>query len=201
MKKFLFVGVVTIFVSCLSVSCDNPRNSQDKPGQRKTDSTEILQVMRTAYKWHETKGRNILDFEILIKDSFQVGIDTMKFKSALSALKNTNYFSADFLKNYEAIGHETDYELKHGKFYNEINFSFQDADPWNGFQDSAGIYWNTWQISDLKINADTASLNWKLGGQYPTEKYLVKFKREDTAWRIAYMQGFDFNSQGFTVHK
>ena len=193
MKKFLLLTSITIWISFLFYSCNNPKNVDGKFFNRKTDSTEIVKLLHNAYKWHGTEGKDIIDFQIIVKDSFQVGVDTAKSKQTLTVLKKTNYFSSGFLENYQKIWLKTDSALKHGKYYNEINFSFQDADPWTFFQDDAGNYWDSLKISDMALNADTASLKWMLGGKYPTDKYMVKLKRESNVWKISYLQGFDIH--------
>jgi hypothetical protein len=191
MRNFLFLAVITFWVSCCS--CNNTKSGDNKSSDRATDSTEIVKLLHTAYKWHGTEGKDIIDFAVIVKDSFQVGIDTVKVNHILYTLKRTNYFSAEFLQNYQKISRQVDYKLKHDsvKYYNEINFSFQDADPWTFFQDDFGNYWDSLKISGIAINADTASLEWQLRNQNDTDKYMVKFKRESNVWKISYLQGFD----------
>jgi len=193
MKNFLLFIITTICASCFCSSCNNLKDADSGSRSRIADSTEIVKLLHTAYKWHGTEGKDIIDFQIIVKDSFQVGVDTAKSKQTLTVLKKTNYFSSGFLENYQKIWLKTDSALKHGKYYNEINFSFQDADPWTFFQDDAGNYWDSLKISDMALNADTASLKWMLGGKYPTDKYMVKLKRESNVWKISYLQGFDIH--------
>jgi hypothetical protein len=193
MKNFLLFIITTICASCFCSSCNNLKDADSGSRSRIADSTEIVKLLHNAYKWHGTEGKDIIDFQIIVKDSFQVGVDTAKSKQTLTVLKKTNYFSSGFLENYQKIWLKTDSALKHGKYYNEINFSFQDADPWTFFQDDAGNYWDSLKISDMALNADTASLKWMLGGKYPTDKYMVKLKRESNVWKISYLQGFDIH--------
>ena len=112
---------------------------------------------------------------------------------AVGELKKTNFFTGDFLKNYERIGRETDNKLRTAKvkYLNEINFSFQDSDPWTYFQDDAGSYWDSLRINHLAINADSASLRWTIHMMGDSTGYLVKLKHETDGWKVAYMEGFD----------
>jgi hypothetical protein len=189
MKRYLpFIHLMfcMVCIGCCLLSCSAKKTSENN---QSADSTAILDLLRDTYKWHAKTGT--VDFQLLIKDSFQVGVDTVNLKQSLQALSQTHFFSDEFLNNYERIGRETDAKLKQAKYYNEINFPFQDSDPWTFFQDDAGEYWKDWIITDFKINGDNASLNWSLGGTYPTDKYLVKFKRENNAWKVSYLLGFD----------
>jgi hypothetical protein len=77
------------------------------------------------------------------------------------------------------------------KYLDEINFGFQDADPWNFFQDDAGTYWDSLTILGLKIASDTASLKWTLKDLPSDYGYAIKLKRQNSVWKITYMQGFD----------
>ena len=156
------------------------------------DSTDIIHAMQAVYKWHD----HIKDKEayvVIVKDSLQVGVDMAQLAATAGELKSTGYFSESFIDNYETIGKEVDNVLRHDtvKYYNEINFGFQDSDPWTFFQDDAGNYWDSFIIRDFRINADTASLKWTLRGISETDGYLVKFKRDKDGWKVAYMAGFD----------
>jgi hypothetical protein len=75
---------------------------------------------------------------------------------------------------------------------NEINFSFQDVDPWTGFQDEAPEYWNQFKIHDYKPAADSASLKWTISDSTVTsDPYEVHFVKENGQWRVSYLPGFD----------
>jgi hypothetical protein len=192
MKKsavlFKISCVITVVPFLLS-SCNNVGSNN----KGTDDSLQICSVLQKMYKWHDANGQNIPDFEIIVKDTLQVGVDTTELVVALNELKKTNFFTDNFLKNYEQIGRQTDYKLKHDsvKYLNEINFSFQDADPWTFFQDDAGKYWDSLKIRRFAINADTASLRWSVDLVADTLGYLVKLKRENKEWKIDYLEGFD----------
>jgi len=156
------------------------------------DSIDIIHAMQAAYKWHD----HIKDKEayvVIVRDTLQVGVDMAQLAATAGELKSTGYFSESFIDNYETIGKAVDNVLRHDtvKYYNEINFGFQDADPWTFFQDDAGNYWDSFIVRDFRINADTASLKWTLRGISEADGYLVKFKREKDGWKVTYMAGFD----------
>ena len=185
-KNGQFLGLMLIFfivLSCNHTSVDNRTNKKN------SDSIQLAGLLHNMLKYHNSRSK-IIDFEIIVKDSFQIGLDTNHLKNTLSDLKSSGYFSEHFLKNYENIGRYVDKKLKNGKYYNEINFPFQDSDPWTFFQDDAGEYWNNFKISDLIINKDLATLQWYLN---PQEKYKVNFKKENDSWKVFYLEGFDYD--------
>ena len=178
---------------CAALLCSCNSNQKNNSARTSADSVAITSLLQSAYQWHEKNKDRVNDYDVIVKDSFQVGIDTVQLAFTVNELKKTNFFTDDFIKNYERIGRETDYKLKHDtvKYYNEINFSFQESDLWTFFQDDAGNYWDSLIIHDLAINADTASLKWTIADMPITDAYLVKLKRERDGWKIAYLIGFE----------
>jgi hypothetical protein len=184
---FLFIGI-GIFIS----ACHGP-----VPANReaKEDSAEIVKLLKDVYSWHDKNPDSIrYDFCIIVKDSFQVGVNYDSLKKTINVLNQTGYFSSNFMENYKNLAKLINKKLTSAnpKMYNEINFSFQDADPWTGFQDSDPGYWNEMKVSGYKATADSASLKWKL--QTPTwssDPYTVGFSFEKGKWRVSYLEGFD----------
>jgi hypothetical protein len=184
--KFLFL---ILWISYIASSC-NYSNKEDE-SRKNRDSTELRNLLISLYKWH-TPGN---DFDVITQDSFQIGLDTSKLNSTLKELKETDFFTDEFLNTYRKIGEKIDFKLRHDtiKYCDEINFVFQDADPYTFFQDDVSS-WDSLKITDLSIANDTSSLQWiLLNGPYATDKYKVKFKRENNKWKISYLQGFDIS--------
>ena len=73
-----------------------------------------------------------------------------------------------------------------------------DASPWCDCQDYPDNYWKIMkiEISDLTLNSATIYWTWPKTATFAenNNKYLIKLTREDNKWKIAYMDGFDFNS-------
>jgi len=146
-------------------------------------------LLEEVYKWYSLNEEQIF-FSAIVKDSFQIGLDTIKLKSSIKRLRNTLYFNVDFIKNYERIGLKADSILRNGKYYNEINFNYQDADIWTYSQWNDKYFWTKLKVKDLIINGDSASLRW-----YTEENrdfgYLVKTIKENGSWKISYLEGLD----------
>jgi hypothetical protein len=190
MKKLISIISIGMIIFCLG--CNHLSSSEAKSNEDNADSIEISNLLREVYKWYIPNESQIY-FDVIVKDSFQVGIDTLKLQNAIIILEGSNYFSSDFIKNYERIGMAVDNKLKNGKYYNEINFSFQDADIWTSSQEDESNLWKILKIKDLQINKVEASLKW-----YREDNkefgYLVKMKKENGKWRISYLEGLDYKN-------
>jgi hypothetical protein len=190
MKTFpLILVVMTIMAGCHQ---RNPViDSTNQPENR--DSVEQILLLKAVYQWHD-KTQNPVDFQVIVKDSFQTGLNYDSFNITFNALKQSNYFSATFIDNYRKIADYVNKKLTsaHPRYLNEINFSFQDADPWTGFQDEAPDYWNQFKIHDYKPAPDSASLKWTISDSTSTSApYEVHFEKEKGQWKVSYLQGFD----------
>src|SRR5579872_6004059 len=98
MKKytvFLRVSCLAICIPFLLFSCNSVHNNSKDAN----DSMQICGLLQKAYKWHDANWQKIPDFVILVKDSFQVGVDTTELVYAIGELKRTNFFTNVFLKN------------------------------------------------------------------------------------------------------
>lgn len=201
MRQFPFI----ILLIALMVSCTQNESSHSQQSSLQTDrktnyptknndSVELLNLLKNVYRWHAQKQDSLIDFDVIVKDSFQTGLNYEAFNRKLSALKQTNYFSASFIDNYMKIAHYIDNKLTNAnpKYLNEINFYSQDADPWTGFQDDFPDFWDKFKITDYKSTTNAASLKWKVQmNEWISEEYAVGFSKEDSKWRVAYLDGFD----------
>lgn len=161
---------------------------------RTYDSTQIVNLLKQVYAWHDKNQSNLPDFDVIVKDSFQTAINYDSFNRTFAAIKKTNFFSSSFINNYKKIADKINYRLINAnpKYLNEINFSYQDQDPWTYFQDDAGQYWKIFKISNVIISPDKASLYWRVRiGTWSSDKYAVRFEKENGIWKVSYLEGFD----------
>jgi hypothetical protein len=189
MKPFLFL----LFVSALGVGCKQGNSTY---GPQPGDSVEVINLLRDVYRWHDKYQDSLTDFSIIVKDSFQVGLNYDSLNKTIGALKQTNYFSSSFLDDYKKLADFVNNKLINAnpKYLNEINFDFQDADPWTGFQDSAPDYWDKFKITEYKSTAEAASLKWLIYTKdWSSEAYSVRFLKENGKWKVSYLEGFDLN--------
>ena len=185
--KCLITFFICFFLSYIFSSCNFFR-AQDNTTKALSDSISISQLLIKAYKWHEN---NYGDFDIIVRDTLQIGLDTIKFKSTIKELRKTNYFSISFIDNFERMGQKVDRILRSSPKPDEINFPFQGYDIWTNMQDV--IEWDKFKIKQLSIAGDSATLKWIIDDYYyPTGLYLVTFKFENNQWKISSLEGFDY---------
>ncbi len=185
------------FISILLASCSQNQTTAkidvNKSNWQK-DSLDVINSVKNVYKWHDSAKLQLPVFDVLVVDSFQTGLDIPSFDKTYKALKKSQLFSNTFLGNYKEIGEliNTRLTTANPKYFNEINFVSQDADPWTFFQDDAGQYWDDFKISDFALSSDSASFKWRIEEKYTkTDKYLVKLVRENKKWVVSYLDGFN----------
>jgi hypothetical protein len=203
MKSFPFaLLVIAIFVSCNQGNTTHSQQPGTASGREATfrsahnDSIEILSLLKSVCKWHNKNQSTLPDFDVIIKDSFQTGLNYESFNKTFNALKQTNYFSSSFIDNYKKIADYVNNKLTtaNPKYLNEINFSFQEADPWTFFQDEAGNFWDSLLISDYKTTANSASLKWRIQiNDWASAGYAVAFLKENDKWKVSWLEGFDMS--------
>lgn len=191
MKILLLYSLVLI-----SVLCAGQTTKKLPTNELRKDSTEIVNLLKQVYEWHDKNQSKLTDFDVIVKDSFQTAINYDSFNKTFEAIKKTNLFSTSFLINYKKIANLLNFKLTNAspKYPNEINFAYQDEDSWTHFQDDAGQYWKTLKISHFTLFTDKASLTWSVKiGSWTSEKYLVKFEKEKGIWKLSYLEGFDID--------
>lgn len=160
-----------------------------------TDQQQIETLIRKTYEWVETKNSND-DFNAIVnkKGDKYIGLDTKAHAKRMEELKKTNFFSQEFLDNYNKIALKIGDNLKTNKmeyFVGDLPPYGNDANFWCDCQDGPENYWKTISINITKIETTKASLNWAWKGK---TKYKIRVVKETGTWKIAYMEGFDYNS-------
>ena len=181
----LFVAVVA---GCTS------GNSRSGEGPSSNDSVQVVGLLKNVYHWHAKDTGHGIDFDVVVKDSFQTGLNYDSFTRRFAALEQTHFFSPSFLENYKNLGERVNSKLvnAHPQLLNEINFDFQESDPWTYFQDDLPDFWDELIITDYRGGGDSASLKWKVKTKdWSSEGYTVRFLKEAGSWKVAYLEGFD----------
>lgn len=206
-QTILFVAVLGLLFSCNSSGTTkfssngtlvNQHSSQAKTDRSpdKNDSLELVKLLQQVYEWHHLKHGELADFDVVTKDSLQIGLNYESFKKTFKAIAKTGLFSTSFLNNYKKIGEYINTKLVNAnpKYLNEINFAYQEADPWTNFQDEAPDFWDRLKITDFKSAPDKSLLKWQTHLQgWSSGKYAVGFIKENGKWKVSYMEGFDMN--------
>mgnify|MGYP003587846635 FL=1 len=110
----------------------------------KNDKQEIEILVKKLYEWVETKNSNN-DFNPLAnkKGDKYIGLDLNSHKKRLEELKKTNFFSQQFLDNYNKIALRIDSNLKTKKIEwleGDLPPFGNDANPWCNCQDYPDNY-------------------------------------------------------------
>lgn len=192
----LFLLLITVFLLTGFSPADSFDAKNDTRFYFKTDKQEIESLIRKAYQWIETKN-NSSDFDPFSnkKGDKYIGLDLAAHKKRLEAMKKTNFFSQQFLDNYNKIALKIDSNLKNKKtewLVGELPPFGNDANPWCNCQDYPDEYWKTMAVNNLKVENNKASFywTWSWKGDF---KYKTSVVKENGVWKIASLEGFNFD--------
>ena len=192
MKSWLLASII----AATAVGCNPKPANHDTPNPNPLpdDSTQVVSLLKNMYRWHDNNQVAVSDFFIIVKDTAQVGVNYDSLTRRMGVLRQTNFFSRSFLDNYKALADLINNKLVKANppLANEINFDFQDADPWTGWQDSDSSYWNRFQITAYRATADSVSLKWHIKTKaWSSDPYAVGFAKENGQWKVSSLEGFD----------
>lgn len=160
----------------------------------KSDSTNLKALVVKLLKWHDTDKNS--DFEPLLKnpkDSIYKGINWQAHKKRMAELEKTNFFTKNFLENYQKIAIHIDKELKQNKTKYSVGDlpPYDHANEWCNCQDYPSNIWKRLKIVALKINDNTATFKWTWGDKF---FYSVKAKKENNIWKINELEQFNIKN-------
>lgn len=203
-NKFLFSGIVLLVMIHCTQEKDKsnlPNNKQeikitDSVDNKQSDSLALLKLTKQLYEWQEFKSKES-DFDPLQKektDTIYAGIDMIKHKKRLKELQETQFFSKSFIDNYNKIAVKIDKEMKTGNLQwviGELPTFGNDTNFWCNCQDVPDNFLNKIWIMNLNITDNTAAYNWSWGEGLV---YHIKAVKENNSWKIAGMEGFDYEN-------
>ncbi|MDJ1468943.1 hypothetical protein [Xanthocytophaga flava] len=190
-----FISVLFVFSSCNQSEHSEEHQSVNQSTATATDSIELTALIRKTYEWYEKEGI-AEDFTPMTKttsDSIYSGIDWNAQNKRIKTLEQTGFFSNDFLKNYQNIASRIDQDLKQGKvewLKDDMSPYSTDVNAWCNCQDNPDEYWKKLVITNLKHSSDQVSFQWTWGNDF---YYKVQAKKENTVWKISYLEGLDFD--------
>ncbi|MCC9063883.1 hypothetical protein [Flavobacterium piscisymbiosum] len=163
-----------------------------------TDKQQLETLIRKTYEWIETKKTKV-DFDVVEnkKGDKYVALNTKTHNKILAELKNSNFFAQQFIDNYNKIALKIGENLKTNKieyFVGELPPYGSDSNPWCECQDYPESYWKTLKINDLKIQNNKATFYWTWTEWKETPKYKVTAVKENGIWKIAVLDGFNYQS-------
>ena len=173
---------------------DTTKTHQEAPDKVVSgDSAELTAFIRDVYKWKETKSSPD-DFypKSDSKDSSYIGIDWVAQAKRQKELEATNFFSKEFLDNYNNIATTIDKRLKDGSFswlVGDLPPFGNDTNPWCNCQDSPDDYWKIISVSNIKTADSDVSFRWSFDNQM---FYRAVASKASGSWKVKYLQGFDY---------
>ena len=195
--KWITTLILLLFSFGYFTACNNSENlkSRDRDSgssNRSIDSLELDSLIVKLLKWHESDRQ--MDFETKKTnpgDSTYSGIDWAAHKKRMTELSNTNFFTDEFLNNYNSIAMHIDAELKNNpvKYYEgDIQPWSDDANDWCKCQDFPDSVWEKLRIVDLRVYGDSANFKWSWADKF---YYSARANRENNHWKISYLERFD----------
>ncbi len=190
---FLFLSATAFLTNC----SNKTQETAAKVDSTGIDSTQILQTISAMYTWVETADTTQLgDFTLAYPNGgFCTGIDRIANDKRMAQLKATGFFADEFFDNYNQILSKIDTEIKADTAkYKEgdgLENDYIDASPWCSCQDNPDKYWENMKIKDLVINGNEAKTKWFWIWEKEEFSYQVKLKKENKAWKIASLEGFE----------
>ena len=164
------------------------------------DKMQIENLVITVYKWHDSDtSKNDMAMITDQKDSVYIGIDLEKHKLRLIELKKTNFFSDEFIENYNKIVLTIEKKLKNKEFewnVGELPPFGSDTNPWCNCQDYPDANpWDKIEFKFISLDKENATLTWTWGNPEWSKdfNYKVQSKKINGTWQIVYLQGFDFD--------
>ncbi len=197
MIKQLQIGLKLLILCFLANIAYSQNKKIATPINYKNDRANLQALVIKVLKWHD-KDKN-LDFEPLLKnpnDSLYLGLNWHSHKKRVKELEKTNFFSKDFLDNYEKIAFHLDKELKKNKIKYKVGYLppyGNGANEWCECQDLPSDDWKSIKIVQLKIIDNSAIFKWTWGDNL---SYIVKAKKENKIWKISELE--KFNIRNFT---
>lgn len=184
------ITVLVIRCSCTQMQKNTEVNSKEATTSVSSDSIELLALTKNLLKWHEADLKG--DFPSMSdNDSVFTGIDWPTHKARMEELSKTNFFTQEFMDNYQKIALQLDKELKQNpvKYYEgELPPYGNGANEWCNCQDYPSDVWNRLMIKNIKLEKDIASYYWTWGDDL---NYFVKAKKENGYWKITSLERFD----------
>lgn len=168
------------------------------------DKDDIQNLIRNVLNWADSKDN--IELLPIASDSANIiytSFDLEKHKQNLDILKSTDFFTTEFIDNYNQIILAINKGLLNGEYERWLvgdlpTFPFANgASPWCMCQDN--LDWNTVEVKAIALDDDEGELEWYWGNisadtdpSWKEFRYKFNVKKENNIWQISYMEGFDF---------
>ncbi len=201
LKIALLLCTITFLISCKGeTKPENAADAKTEIREADPDRQEITRLVKDMYKWHDTvKTHNA--FRPFIKDSLIVGYDRIGQSLYVMQLDNSGYFANEFMDNMAKIFNKQDELLRSGEAqWHEGDmppFGGSDVNPWCNCQDQPTEDYDKIHVVVEKMTDEAAEIYWNwtgFGEDREQEHYHIRVVREKGKWKIAWMEGWDYET-------
>ena len=199
MKRTFALVVLTL---TLIAGCQQPENKVSQPAvvqNPEEDKARNEDLIRRTYRWQESDTTRD-DYITGRHDSMYVGVEMNRHARNLEHFRQAGLFAEEFIANYDHVVRTIDSKLRSGELewpVGDIPPFGEEVDPWYRLQDMPFEHgWEKFEFAFRSIDTAHASLTWSWGQTegYRDFRYNVRVAKENGTWRIAYLEGFDFET-------
>jgi len=187
-------------------SCGHNNSKIDKSGKEtegldaneaSKSREEIQRLIRQVMIWSESKESiELLPVIPDINNKVYAGFDMKKHKANLKKLGETNFFTTEFIENYNQIILTLDRKLRNKEIEEWLvgdlpTFNFvNDVNPWCQCQGFSPKDFDDVEIIILDNKSGELKWKWKKGSSW--NDFIFRVAKEENKWKISYLAGFDF---------
>ncbi|HET8686801.1 MAG TPA: hypothetical protein VFM18_09060, partial [Methanosarcina sp.] len=163
------------------------------------DKFEIQNLILNVLSWSESnQSINLLPVITDSRGIVYIGFDLRMVEVNIEKLKETNFFTKEFIENYRHIILTLDRKIRHNKTNEWLvgdlpTFKFANGvNPWCLCQ---GYSPNDFkEIALTRINGNSCELIWRWKNNSSWNDFTVRVRKIDNRWKIDYMEGFDYKN-------
>jgi len=201
LKTALLLCSFVFLIACKGEKeSENATATKAETREADPDRQEITRLVKDVYKWHDTvKTYNA--FRPYIKDSMIIGYDRIGQSLYTMQMDKSGLFATEFIDNMGRIFNKQDELLRSGKAqWHEGDmppFGGSDVNPWCNCQDQPTDDFDKIHVVIEKMTSDSAEIywNWKgFGKDWENVHYNIKVLKESGKWKIARMEGWDYET-------
>ena len=167
------------------------------------DKEEVQILIRQVLIWADSEDRiDLLPAVTNKNNSVYIVLDRDKHKRNLAKLQATDFFTTEFIENYNHIIVTLDKRVRNGEFGKWLvgdmpPFSFANyVSPWCQCQDYRD--WNTVEVRMETADKEKGEYEWYWGNigsdahpGWKEFKYKFRVAKVGNKWKISYLEGFD----------
>lgn len=203
--KLIILIVGSVLLGCNQTTGKYALAKNEKSINETTDQEEITQLIRKVYKWQKAQKPSNNELITDEKDNSYIGFNLNQLQLDIDELKATDFFSSEFIDNYLEIHLALDKKLKNRELewlVGDLPPFGNNANPWCNCQDvpyDSPDPWSLIEIESINLESNKGEMSWKwgqldrnAGKGWKEFRYTFRVVKENGKWKIAYLEGFNF---------